>query len=260
MSGASELVERAWRCFHCDDVFTSERCAAAHFGRDESCEPACRIKAGAEGSLVVALRRAEKDAADAWAAIHNETTDSAKAYHAQASRHHEQLRITEELGYERGLADGRELSADELSRLSSAHSEADELARKHLAELAASRAEVVGLREALEEAARRFEGLSHIHDGNPSDAMADTPPLDYARHMLWEARRECREAAREARAALAGEKPVGAGVETLATDYLRGKIGEIIALQLDIEGGRAVEQAVEQILAVAALSKSGEKP
>ena len=100
-------------------------------------------------------------------------------------------------------------AADELARLSSAHSEAVEDARKHLAELSASRAEVVALREALEEAARRFEGLSHIHDGNPSDAMADTPPLDYARHMLWEARRECREGAREARAALSksGEKP-----------------------------------------------------
>ena len=30
--------------------------------------------------------------------------------------------------------------------------------------------------------------LSHIHDGNPSDARADILPLDYARHMLWEAR------------------------------------------------------------------------
>lgn len=30
--------------------------------------------------------------------------------------------------------------------------------------------------------------LSHIHDGNPSDAMADILPLDYARNMLWEAR------------------------------------------------------------------------
>ena len=30
--------------------------------------------------------------------------------------------------------------------------------------------------------------LSYIHDGNPSDARADILPLDYARHMLWEAR------------------------------------------------------------------------
>ncbi|PWJ88446.1 hypothetical protein C8D77_111169 [Mesorhizobium loti] len=93
----------AWRCFHCDEVFTDERCARDHFGRDETCEPACQIKMGAERSLLTALRRAENDAADAWAAIHSESTDAAKAYHAQLARHQEQLRITEELGFERGM-------------------------------------------------------------------------------------------------------------------------------------------------------------
>ena len=141
----------------------------------------------------------------------------------------------------------------ELSRLSSAHSEAVEDARKHLAELSASRAEAGRLREALKEA-RRAIGDHHA----PSDCYA-TGPLtgDPFRDLV-----QCPACSFIAMydAALAGEKPVGAGVETLATDYLRGKIGEIIALQLDIEGGRAVEQAVEQILAVAALSKSGEKP
>ena len=33
-----------------------------------------------------------------------------------------------------------------------------------------------------------LETLSNIHDGNPSAPRADMPPLDYARHMLWEAR------------------------------------------------------------------------
>ena len=147
----------------------------------------------------------------------------------------------------------RRTPSDELSRLSSAHSEAVEDARKHLAELSASRAEAGRLREALKEA-RRAIGDHHA----PSDCYA-TGPLtgDPFRDLV-----QCPACSFIAMydAALAGEKPVGAGVETLATDYLRGKIGEIIALQLDIEGGRAVEQAVEQILAVAALSKSGEKP
>lgn len=135
----------------------------------------------------------------------------------------------------------------------SARREAVEDARKHLAELSASRAEAGRLREALKEA-RRAIGDHHA----PSDCYA-TGPLtgDPFRDLV-----QCPACSFIAMydAALAGEKPVGAGVETLATDYLRGKIGEIIALQLDIEGGRAVEQAVEQILAVAALSKSGEKP
>lgn len=148
------------------------------------------------------------------------------------------------------------------------------------AELSASRAEVVALREALEEAARRFEGLSHIHDGNPSDAMADMPPLDYARHMLWEARRECREGAREARAALAGEKPVGAGVDLLAEltkrpcwelthgpidpDWEGGELGWCVTERSGnindrewtlIASGETPADALR-----AALSKSGEKP
>lgn len=103
---------KEWRCFHCDDVFTTEHQARVHFGCDEMSEPACKIKMGAEGSLVTALRRAEADLADAWAAIHNESTEAAKAYYAQQSRHQEQLRAAEELGYERGLADGRATSSE----------------------------------------------------------------------------------------------------------------------------------------------------
>lgn len=60
---------------------------------------------GAEKSLLVALRRAETELQDAWAAIHNENTEAAKAYYAQQSRHGEQLRAAEELGFERGIKD-----------------------------------------------------------------------------------------------------------------------------------------------------------
>ena len=56
-------------------------------------------------------------------------------------------------------------------------------------------------RRALKPAADRIEkletaleALSHIHDGNPSDAYAGVPELDYARHMLWEARQIARNA------------------------------------------------------------------
>lgn len=96
-----------WTCFHCGETFTSRREAESHFGPTEDSIPACKIKGGAEGSMLRALRRAEQDAAEAWFAIHHETTDAARAYHAQASRHQEQLRLAEELGYERGLDDGR---------------------------------------------------------------------------------------------------------------------------------------------------------
>jgi hypothetical protein len=103
----SELKE--WRCFHCDEVFTDRKLACAHFGATEDAKPACQIKMGAERSLVEALREAEKAADDAWQAIHSESTESAKAYYAATSRHRKQLTAAEELGYERGLADGRAL-------------------------------------------------------------------------------------------------------------------------------------------------------
>lgn len=99
-------VAPVWRCFHCDETFTDEHCARLHFGNDEGRTPACQIK-GSEGSLVEALRRAENDAADAWHAIHNETTDAAKAYFAQNARHQEQLRAVEQIGYDRGIADAK---------------------------------------------------------------------------------------------------------------------------------------------------------
>ena len=56
--------------------------------------------------------------------------------------------------------------------------------------------------KALTIALNALEGLSYIHDGNPSDAMADMPPLDYARHMLFEARQMAKAAHREAREAM----------------------------------------------------------
>lgn len=102
-----ELI--AWRCFHCGDVFTDESCARLHFGRDEDSQPACIIKAGAEQGLLGALRAAEYEAADARRAIADECTDAARAHYAQATRHDQALRNAEELGYERGLADGRAL-------------------------------------------------------------------------------------------------------------------------------------------------------
>lgn len=96
-----------WRCFHCDEVFYDTNAAKLHFGMDQCSDPACKIKMGAEGSLVKALRQSESELADAWAVIHNESTEAAKAYYAQQSRHGDQLRAAEEAGYERGLADGR---------------------------------------------------------------------------------------------------------------------------------------------------------
>jgi hypothetical protein len=66
------------------------------------------------------------------------------------------------------------------------------------------RAKIAGLEEGFRIATDALDGLSYIHDGNPSYAMADVPPVEYARHMLYEARMVAREAATSARAALTG--------------------------------------------------------
>ncbi|PCG09692.1 hypothetical protein COA17_07510 [Sphingomonas ginsenosidimutans] len=115
-----------WRCFHCNEHFTSVHRARLHFGRDETSEPACIIKTGAEGSLLKALREAEEAADDAIQAMHAESTDAAKAYHAQRCRHTQALTAAEELGYERGLADGRALSAPPVSKTQGVEREAIE--------------------------------------------------------------------------------------------------------------------------------------
>ena len=95
-----------WRCFHCDDVFTTRWTARDHFGYCEDATPACQIKAGEIG-LVEALRAAEKDASDAWFALSNEDTTTAKAFRAMQGRHSRQITAMEQVGYERGLADAK---------------------------------------------------------------------------------------------------------------------------------------------------------
>lgn len=96
-----------WTCFHCGDHFTASAAARLHFGHDETA-PACKIK-GAEGSLLKALRDAEQQADEHLQMMHDESTEAAKAYHALRCRSEQSIRAAEELGYARGLADGRAL-------------------------------------------------------------------------------------------------------------------------------------------------------
>lgn len=96
-----------WVCFHCDEICRTEAEARLHFGPDEGHQPACQIKAGAEGSLLRALRAAEASAAEAWAMIHSEGADVVRAWRSAEGRHGQALQAAEELGYERGLRDAR---------------------------------------------------------------------------------------------------------------------------------------------------------
>ena len=102
------LVEAPeWRCFFCDEVFTDRTAAALHFGVDEDCDPACRIK-GAEGGLVRALRDAEAQAASVMAQLHAESTDTHRAYAQMQHRHLGAVASAEQVGYDKGLRDMRQ--------------------------------------------------------------------------------------------------------------------------------------------------------
>lgn len=95
-----------WTCFHCGETFTTVGAARDHFGFEPSQDPGCIIKVGAERGLLMALRKAEAELSEVWSAVHNESTEAARAYYAQMTRHNSQLMAAEESGYERGLADG----------------------------------------------------------------------------------------------------------------------------------------------------------
>jgi hypothetical protein len=100
-------VRKTWRCFHCDEEFVTTDAARDHFGATGESASACQIKAGAERSLLKELRRVEIELFNLLHQVHNEATETMKAMHSQSGRHQQQLTAVEELGYERGLADGR---------------------------------------------------------------------------------------------------------------------------------------------------------
>lgn len=99
--------EKSWRCFHCDEVLTTEVDAANHFVRLDESEPACRIKAAGEFALLQALRNAE----DQLARYRAEDSDVLRAMASMQSDYQQALRREEEKGYARGMRDAK-LSGD----------------------------------------------------------------------------------------------------------------------------------------------------
>ncbi len=54
-----------WVCFHCGERFTTPGAARDHFGERPDDGLACRIKAGEERGLVMALRRSQAETVEA---------------------------------------------------------------------------------------------------------------------------------------------------------------------------------------------------
>lgn len=110
-----------WRCFHCDDVFTTVGAASDHFGPHPAATPGCVIdKILPEGGtntqrglgLLMALRKAEAE----LMRYGSEDTDLHRAMHRQDCEYRQALIREEEKGYARGLRDGANLPADSPER------------------------------------------------------------------------------------------------------------------------------------------------
>ncbi|MGE0363019.1 MAG: hypothetical protein AB7R67_20060 [Vicinamibacterales bacterium] len=86
-----------WRCFHCDEVFTDEAEAQAHFGADRlMSKPACLIDAAAFRAMEATVLR-----------FHEEDTDLHREIASLRSDLSTATRRAEEGGYARGLADAK---------------------------------------------------------------------------------------------------------------------------------------------------------
>lgn len=94
------MAKKQWRCFHCDEVFTSPRCAAEHFGDNMDSHPACRI-AAYEGHLVAYIRKLEAKLAD----YRSDSDDIMRAIMTQEADHRRALNRAEEDGYNKGVQD-----------------------------------------------------------------------------------------------------------------------------------------------------------
>lgn len=109
-----------WRCFHCDETFSTIETAREHFGASQDAEPACKID-------IAEYRRLE----DQQASCRAECCEEAKRYYATQADHAQALIREEQKGYDKGLADGRAalaLTYSDLADPNTRNTRLDELA------------------------------------------------------------------------------------------------------------------------------------
>lgn len=108
MTDVSQTVShdtREWRCFFCDDVFTTQEAAALHFGGFDSCEPdttACKLMSHQQH--VLEYIRGLEDEISLYQAENHPTIKAVFAVEAEMRR---AVTKAEEAGYARGVADMR---------------------------------------------------------------------------------------------------------------------------------------------------------
>lgn len=93
------MARKQWRCFHCDEVFESRRCAAEHFGKDGDLT-ACRIKSH-EGHLITYIRELEGQIER----YRNDDSHVMRSMFTLEADHRQVLIRAEEDGYNKGVRD-----------------------------------------------------------------------------------------------------------------------------------------------------------
>lgn len=93
-------MRKKWRCFHCDEVFSSRQFAVIHFGLDGTALPACKIAAH-EGHLITYIRDLEARL-DRYRA---DDSDVMRSIYTLEADHRQALSRAEEEGYNRGVRD-----------------------------------------------------------------------------------------------------------------------------------------------------------
>lgn len=97
---------KKWRCFFCDQVFTSRAAAAEHFGCDDACEadiPACQI-ARHEGHLVTYIRKLENE----LRRYMSEDSDVMRSIMTLEVEHRQALIRADEEGFNKGVLAARQ--------------------------------------------------------------------------------------------------------------------------------------------------------
>jgi hypothetical protein len=96
---------KTWRCFHCDEVFQSERWAREHFGGNQGALAGCQIK-GSDGDLLAEIRRLEAELGP----YREEDTHLQRAIASLRCEMGTREQRAEEEGYARGLRDAHLLT------------------------------------------------------------------------------------------------------------------------------------------------------
>jgi len=89
-----------WRCFHCGEVCATEEHAREHFGGVRGSLTACELKSS-DRHLIEVIRDKEEQ----LARYRSDDSEIMRAMYARDSEHGEALRLAEEKGYARGVAD-----------------------------------------------------------------------------------------------------------------------------------------------------------